>query len=79
MMWEECDKDFLIELIWKSDMYANKCTKQQEKFNYYQRNGIEWTWEECIAAHQILKETGEYWLIMEAWRRGELRHEARTR
>lgn len=61
--------DELLELIEMADVYANKCTRQKEKFDYYRRNGVAWTWGDCEAAHALLRELPYSWALMDAWRR----------
>ena len=65
----------MMDMIHMADLYTNKCTRQQEKFEYYQRNGITWRWEDCQAAFELLREHyGDYWLwqLMQDWRRGKV-------
>lgn len=66
---------FTRDLIEMADMYVNKCTRQEEKFDYARRQGITWTWAECEAAYALLVEQhtpyGE-WRMVDAWRRGRL-------
>ena len=58
----------LVRLLEMADMYASKCTRQQEKFSYYRRNGIDWRWEDCEAAWQLLAELPDKWQLLSAWR-----------
>ncbi len=62
--------ELTLELVEMADMYASKCTRQEEKFSYYQRNGIKWRWEDCIAAYDLIRELPNYWDIVQDWRRG---------
>lgn len=62
-------KDELTELIHMADVYANKCTRQYEKFDHYKRSGIPWSWEDCEAAYELVRELPNYWGLMTAYRR----------
>jgi hypothetical protein len=71
---ESGDMDgFVFDLLCMADMYAHKCTKQQEKFDYYQRHVTPWRWEDCQAAFELLRETGRYFELRRAWINGEAR------
>jgi hypothetical protein len=59
----------LLELVEMADMYMSKCTRQEEKFDYYRRNGIAWRWEDCEVAWQLLSELPYSWALHDAWRR----------
>ena len=61
--------DELLELLEMADMYANKCTRQEEKFDYYRRNGITWRWRDCEAAWELVRGLDHWWALMDAWRR----------
>jgi hypothetical protein len=59
----------LLELVEMADMYTSKCTRQEEKFDYYRRNGIAWSWQDCEAAWQLLRELPYSWALHDAWRK----------
>jgi hypothetical protein len=61
--------DDLLELVEMADIYTSKCTRQEEKFEYYRRNGIAWSWQDCEAAWQLLCELPNSWALHDAWRR----------
>jgi hypothetical protein len=66
----------ILEYIEMADMYANKCTRQEEKFDYFRRTGIPWRWCDCEAAFALLGETlttGGRWAIMQDWKRGRVK------
>lgn len=45
------------ELIDMVDMYTNICTRQEEKFDFWRRNGCPWTWQDCEAAFELMLQT----------------------
>lgn len=45
------------ELIDMVDMYTNICTRQEEKFDFWRRNGCPWSWQDCIAAFELMMQT----------------------
>lgn len=47
-----------IELVDMADMYANTCTRQEEKFTSWIRWGCPWRWEDCEAAYDLIREQG---------------------
>lgn len=55
--------DDMHTLLCMADLYAHKCTQQYEKFDYYRRNGVTWSWYDCEAAYQLCTEHfgGLYW------------------
>lgn len=67
----ELRKPGVLDLVEMYDMYAMKCTRQEEKFDYYRRNGIPWTWEDCEAAAVLLFNVygSARWSLWDAWRR----------
>jgi hypothetical protein len=64
----------IFALLELADMYANKCTKQEEKFDYFRRNGCVWRWVDCEAAYDLLREVygQECAFMMSAWRKNRV-------
>jgi hypothetical protein len=56
------------QLIAMADMYASSCTRQQEKYESFQRRGYTWRWEDCEAAYDLIRELPDYWTLVEDWR-----------
>lgn len=63
--------DEVLNLVELADLYASKCSKQEEKFDYYLRNGLDVRWVDCEAAYDLIRELSHYWFIVEAWRKGK--------
>lgn len=54
------------------DLYANKCTKQYEKFGYY-ADKVPFTWADCEAAYDVIMSIApgkERWRILNDWKDG---------
>jgi len=64
--------EYIIELLEMADMYVSKCTRQEEKFDYYKRNGIPWIWDDCIAAYRLVRELPNNEELYYEWRKGKL-------
>jgi hypothetical protein len=60
------DADTIL-LFKMAHMYANRCTRQEEKFRDFQRRGCTWRWEDCKAAWDIVHDQfkDRYWAIFE--------------
>jgi hypothetical protein len=56
------------ELLICADLYANKCTKQEEKFGYY-ADKVPWTWADCEAAYVMFKDIPNSWVLMDNYRK----------
>lgn len=57
------------ELIDMVDMFTNICTRQEEKFDFWRRNGCPWLWQDLEAAFDLFieataKEGLNRWNIM---------------
>jgi hypothetical protein len=62
----------ILELLPLADMYANICTRQEEKFIEYRRQGkVSYSWEDCIAAYDLLKDLSGYWEFFALWKTTE--------
>lgn len=67
---EDVDPAYLDDLLHMADMYAHECTKQEEKFRWWQSNGCDYRWQDCQAAYELLKETGQYFELRQQWLKG---------
>ena len=59
---------FWEDLLIKADLYANKCTQQEEKFDHYRRNGCTDRWEDCQAAWELISARPDAYVLMQNWR-----------
>lgn len=57
------------EMIDMADMYANVCTRQEEKFTTWIRWGCPWRWPDCEAAWDLVKNTDPYMPYRDGTRR----------
>ncbi len=57
------------DLIAMADMYASSCTRQQEKYQSFQRKGYTWRWDDCEAAYDLIRELPGYYELVEEWRK----------
>jgi hypothetical protein len=63
------ERDYWEDLLIKCDLYGFKCTKQEEKFDYYRRNGVTDTWADCEAAWDLVNERPDAYILINNYRK----------